>query len=274
MAHCLVYLETLDLSVALAVRVLAPNGEVMATDNISEINGVRTTRCIASWNDLLTLRGDLKLGDFAPDRPSAAHWVFRAQGDASWKVKSTLERELRKDKFDQAWKYEATVVREFKRRAYHYLTDLPKDKNILEWLALLRHFGAPCRLVDVTYSFYVAAYFAIQPLKPESNPTAIWAFDTAWLIRMWNKKFPHEIVEVQRGGDFRFKKLKDFRMHFLNIREPKPFVALVNPFRQNERLTAQQGLFLCPGDVSQPFMDNLFSPPTEPDEGGVLSDTD
>ena len=58
-------------------------------------------------------------------------------------------------------------------------------------------------------------------------------------------------------------------MHFLNIREPKPFVALVNPFRQNERLTAQQGLFLCPGDVSQPFMDNLFSPPTEPDEGGV-----
>jgi hypothetical protein len=37
----------------------------------------------------------------------------------------------------------------------------------------------------------------------------------------------------------------------------RPFVLPVNPMRLNERLTAQKGVFLCPGDISRPFEDNL-----------------
>ena len=42
-------------------------------------------------------------------------------------------------------------------------------------------------------------------------------------------------------------------------RYPISFVYPVNPFRLNERLIIQQGVFLCPGDVSIPFEDNLFA---------------
>jgi hypothetical protein len=33
----------------------------------------------------------------------------------------------------------------------------------------------------------------------------------------------------------------------------------VNPYRLNKRLTIQRGLFLCPGDVSTSFENNLLS---------------
>jgi hypothetical protein len=35
------------------------------------------------------------------------------------------------------------------------------------------------------------------------------------------------------------------------------FVKTENPFHLNERLTAQQGAFLCPADLSSRFVDNL-----------------
>jgi len=38
---------------------------------------------------------------------------------------------------------------------------------------------------------------------------------------------------------------------------PLRFVRATNPMRLNERLTLQQGIFLCPGDVTIPFEENL-----------------
>ena len=38
---------------------------------------------------------------------------------------------------------------------------------------------------------------------------------------------------------------------------PKPLVYPVNPFRLNDRLAIQQGLFLFPGDISRPFEEHL-----------------
>ena len=38
---------------------------------------------------------------------------------------------------------------------------------------------------------------------------------------------------------------------------PQPFVFAENPTILNERLIIQQGLFLCPGDVSKSFEDNI-----------------
>lgn len=215
------------------------------------MDGVHTTEVVCRWDELLRVREDLGL---KTDR-----WVYRGHQDANWTVQSTFERARESGGPSDPWKYEAAVVREFKQRAYHYLSHLPADRELLEWLALLRHFGAPSRLVDVTYSFYVAFYFAIKDLGKSSPPAAIWAFNTDWLIAEWDTLFPCETVARHRGGDFRFKDPEDFRKHFLDYRAPKAFVAAVNPFRQNQRLTAQQGLFLCPGDLSKSFMQNLFS---------------
>jgi hypothetical protein len=36
------------------------------------------------------------------------------------------------------------------------------------------------------------------------------------------------------------------------------YIKAENPFHLNERLTAQQGLFLCPADLGVGFADNLM----------------
>jgi hypothetical protein len=60
-------------------------------------------------------------------------------------------------------------------------------KHRLEWLALMRHYGAPTRLLDWTYSLYVALFFSLA----ESNvkkPATVWALDTAWLRNRMKQK--------------------------------------------------------------------------------------
>ena len=117
----------------------------------------------------------------------------------------------------------------------------------------MRHYGAPCRLIDFTYSFYVALYFALK--KVTSNQTAaVWAVNQKWLREKFNSSFPTE----KGRTEFRFHDPKDYYDHFL-IDKPYDFVAPVNPFRQNQRLTAQQGIFLSPGNISKTFMENLIS---------------
>ena len=48
--------------------------------------------------------------------------------------------------------------------------------------------------------------------------------------------------------------------YLLHVMEkPVRSIWAVNPFRLNERLTVQQGVFLCPGDLTASFEDNLIA---------------
>ena len=161
-----------------------------------------------------------------------------------------------------AWKYEAVILREFTRRAHHFSDDLPQAQDVLEWFALMRHYTAPCRLVDFTYSFYSAAYFALKDAADE--PAAIWAVNTDWLRECY------EGAWGESDPDFRFKNPAKFRLRFLDTMHPQKFVAPANPFRLNQRLTAQQGIFLCPGDINHSFMDNLLAPEADSGAGKVV----
>lgn len=213
----------------------------------SSIPGVHTTPVLQKWRDALALRDDYKLNR---DR-----WVFRGHKDAGWAIESTFERARVGGGKYPAWKYEAVILREFSRRAHHYTADLPKAHYVLEWFALMRHYGAPCRLVDFTYSFYVAAYFALQDASQGTGPAAIWAINTTWLRELYRDAFPADAR--RRGRNFRFKDPADFKRTFLSRAAPRTFVAPANPFRMNERLSAQQGVFLCPGSIRRSFMENL-----------------
>jgi hypothetical protein len=57
-------------------------------------------------------------------------------------------------------KIEEGLLREFKRKSSFSLSRA-KPVHRLEWLALMRHYGAPTRLLDWTYSIYVAAFFSL-----------------------------------------------------------------------------------------------------------------
>src|SRR5262249_31112714 len=115
------------------------------------------------------------------ERSDSEHWIFRGQRSSSWGLTCLLER-LR-DRYrptDTMRALEDKIVREFQRKAHHYDSRTPEYWNTLEWLAMMRHYGAPTRLLDWTYSFFVAAYFACEDAESEC---AIWILNASWCQR-------------------------------------------------------------------------------------------
>ena len=185
--------------------------------------------------------------------PLSSHaWVFRGHADSTWRLQPSLERHAARKKIGPM-KAERFVIHEFKRVAHQYELGVHEDDE-LEWLALMRHHGAPTRLLDWTKSPYVAAFFATAEAA-EDDSCVVWAIDaftlTGVAFGMVSQMFPqfknerHEIL-CQSGV---------FQQIFMQ-QYPQPeyaLVAPVQPSRANERVTVQQGLFLCPCNLHLGF---------------------
>ncbi|MGD0223791.1 MAG: FRG domain-containing protein [Terriglobia bacterium] len=186
-------------------------------------------------------------------------WVFRGQPSAELALTTTLERACEElgIKTQDVPNIELKVIFDF-QRGYHLnaVHAPPEISDTLEWLAVMRHYGTPTRLLDFTYSFYIAAYFALEHAKADA---AIWAISKTWLTEQTRDVVNKNINDgnavinefaARRNG-------KSFRAIFMRPGDPLKLVLGTNPYRLNDRLTVQQGLFLCPGDTSSPFSTNL-----------------
>lgn len=189
-----------------------------------------------------------------PGSKKPRKWLFRGQKEACWRLEPALDRALRRFSVpSQDWKsFEERTLREGKRNLHRYLTDLPDYDDWAEWFALLQHHGAPTRLLDWSYSFFVALFFAIDKADPcpegsEPKPAKIFAIDNEELVALREKKYmvnlPERILEWHTENDKDPRVLK----HFLDETADLDIVLPLNPFRLNERLAIQQGIFLfCP----------------------------
>lgn len=204
------------------------------------------TKLMKQWSDI---HGYAKQG-----------WIFRGQRDADWEMATTLERtcarhRLRPHDFHEI---EKRISREFRRAYHHYGDQPPAEAAVIEWMSLMQHHGAPTRLLDFTYSMYVAAYFAVESAD---SACAVWAIDAKWVL--------DRSIEILRQAGRDPKRLDNLRARWetpdqekmaaeLWFEEPRVLAAWpVNPFRLNQRLRTQQGIFLAPGDLSRPFTENL-----------------
>jgi len=203
---------------------------------------------------------------------SDCYWIFR--GDQSGApLETKLERAFRDYDVPESKmrQYEMEMIREFQRKGGLYLDREPDKDDVLEWLAIMRHYGAPTRLIDWTYSFYVAVHFALA----NDLEGAVWAFDAARvnkpeLVRtaIAGHGGSEHLEELQRrlsGMDNvltlrqQWDKLDDLAIasYLLLTERPVPLVFVLNPFRLNRRLIIQQGLFLISGDIRLSFVENL-----------------
>jgi len=71
---------------------------------------------------------------------------------------------------------EAYLLRLFQSRARHHLATVPQPEETTAWLALMQHYGAPTRLLDVTKSLMIAAFFATE--HSTRYPGSIFVFFT------------------------------------------------------------------------------------------------
>jgi hypothetical protein len=201
--------------------------------------------------------------EFMDDRK--VRWIFRGQEKEQDNnlLKTSLEKAIDSFKIERkkAPEIEKGLLRKFKRHSSIYIEHIPVFYDYMEWFALMQHYGAPTRLQDWTYSFFVAVYFAVNDMKKDAE---VWAIDTKHIeesaIKIIKKK-----AKFKNTSDEEMKeKIKNdscahiprlFEEIFMN--DPKPFVLTMNPHNLNERLIIQQGIFLCPGDITKSFYKNL-----------------
>jgi hypothetical protein len=198
---------------------------------------------IGSWSDLLDRYKELR----------ERHWIFRGEGSSEFAPRPSLERvfddyNIRESKRRRG--LEKKLLGDFRRKLHIYQPDdLPARDQKLEWLALMRHHGGPTRLLDWSYSFFVATFFALERMKCDSS-AAVWALDYGW----FRQALPKRLKSIMHGAD-----RHDETLVAALTKQPRCLVYPVNPFRLNRRLVIQQGVFLWPGDVATTFSHNLLN---------------
>lgn len=194
-------------------------------------------------------------------------WIFRAQSTKD-ALTTTLERDCVKSDYNlenDAAIIEVEMIRQFSR-VYDGIDSDRVQNDSLYCLSLMRHFGAPTRLLDFTYSRYVAIYFALEyaykACEDDNRSAAIWCINVQRLCNNVELKTPEISQWIKQRIENEGRDENTFRQ--LYSHNKYTFVCSENPVQLHRRLHLQQGVFLCPGNIRKSFHDNLFHPYENP----------
>lgn len=172
-------------------------------------------------------------------------WIYRGQNDYIYDLNSSLFRTIERNEKIRSnnkqrvihlvrEKYEEELIKAFKNTCHIYISDLPSKRSTFDWLALMQHYGAPTRLLDFSFSPYIALYFAISGAKDDAAVYCI------------NYK---DITKIDK------RSITNLDMYYQNIMKQEKdihntFLVPFEPTFTNERLFAQQGVFLVPNSLN------------------------
>lgn len=133
-----------------------------------------------NFEQLLELVSDLS----RTARNSGRVLAWRGQKNSSWALHSTLYRKINEDseatrRESDFLKFEKRILVELRRWGLHSQRGGGR-LSVLSQLAFLQHFGAPTRLLDITHSALVGAFFACEDSDTHnSGPTdgRLYVFD-------------------------------------------------------------------------------------------------
>ena len=220
--------------------------------------------------------------------------VFRGQENEKWKITSTFERSFMgtffpvdKNEEQHLRIKELTVMSAFKRDAMQYLKEEPHD--ICEWLSLMRHYGAPTRVVDFTESPFIALHFAVSG-QSKTN-FSVWSFPAQdgfleqkkarefvskrescitgkQKDRLVKKEVKHDmktVIAALVDTEHEMRQKREYVTQILGrttsdspvqCKKSEATVLIVKPQFNNARICAQAGVLAIPTVLSEPFMFN------------------
>jgi hypothetical protein len=194
-----------------------------------------------------------RFDDFIEHSKYLIGWAFRGHADVSWLPMSSIERFAKNYYFpiEHLWNREDVILREFQKAAHQFIENVPSEKNKIEWLSLLQHYGGPTRLVDFTKSEYVASFFAMEHATVDA---AVWGINLNKIAQVISDK-----VHVEKGSDIEQVRKRHLELAemFIGKNCDEASVLDVEPNRVNKRIMIQQGLFIFPADIRLPFINNL-----------------
>ena len=162
-------------------------------------------------------------------------YAFRGQSDARGDLKTSVAR------LGGNLDLEAHLLRNFRKYAQRQAS--PGD-SVWNWLALAQHHGLPTRLLDWTYSPYVAMHFATENVQDYAVDGVIWCID----YTQTNTMLPDTLKRILADeGSFVFTAemleraaatLADF-----DRLSQQTFVAFFEPPSLDERIVVQFALF-------------------------------
>jgi len=252
-----------------------------------EYNSTHLTECffVTGWDDILKIANG---HDWA--------WRFRGQSCAKWGLKTTFERAGKTFPIN-----EQDMLLKCRRGAVNYLSrPLPADNDYYSWLNIMQHFGGATRLLDVSRSAFIALFFAVCDMQPNSDaclwcillPQHIngvcldiidWQFPSNpkdFILTFKENEsigiaFANEILRSpEQNGTI--KKTTEYNWNMTKVKQlyDRGGCLLLPPQLQTKRSLAQQGEFLFPINLEKTFEQNMLGMLAMSDKYDFLDDVE
>lgn len=175
-----------------------------------------------------------------------SRFAFRGLSDAAYRLETTLAR-LGGDFAS----LERHLLRNFKKYAHRSVVE--RD-SLWHWLSVAQHYGLPTRLLDWTYSPYIALHFATANIEKFHLDGAIWAvnYQQAHLLLPDRLRGLLEAeganvltVEMLSGSVATLEELAEM--------DDRPYAVFFEPPSIDDRIANQFGLFSVMPDARLPL---------------------
>jgi hypothetical protein len=188
-----------------------------------------------SWTELIE---QLYADSWSPDLGRfRSPFAFRGLPRADHELSNSLIR-LSAGQIDVS-KLELSLVRNFRKYAQ---TVAPVD-SIWHWLALGQHHGLPTRLVDWTYSPFVALHFATESPADFGADGVVWCVNFVEANRLLPPRLK-TILEEEHSDTFTVEMLGEFpSLRAFDALGRDPFVIFIEPPSLDARILNQFALF-------------------------------